>query len=132
MSARARTEADATEKEAALAQGDVIADLKGAVRLRDGVAQFSDIRFSIPGAVANGGGTYHLITKRVNLNGKVAMEATVSEASGGFKSFLLKPLNVFFRNKQNNAGAVLPVTVTGIYPRAKFGISLTGGRKDND
>ena len=43
------------------------------------------------------------------------MRATVSEASSGMKSILLKPLNMFFKRK--DVGAVLPVSVTGYdYP----------------
>jgi hypothetical protein len=106
---------------------DVDSDVKGHVRLRDGVAHLDQVRFRVPGAVANGGGTFNLITKRVDLRGKVAIDATLSEASGGgWKSFLLKPLNGFFRDKKRDAGAVLPVSITGIYPRAKAKVSLTG------
>jgi hypothetical protein len=50
------------------------------------------------------------------------MEATVSEASSGLKSFLLKPFNAIFKKK--NAGAVLPVYVTGYYPHPKIEVQL--------
>jgi hypothetical protein len=87
------------------------------------------VRYRVPGAVANGGGTFNLITKRVDLGGTVATDATLSEAAGGgIKSFLLKPLNGFFRDKKKNAGAVLPVSITGTYPHAKAQVSLTGKR----
>ena len=52
------------------------------------------------------------------------MRATVSEASSGIKSILLKPLNVFFKRK--DVGSVLPVSVTGYYPNPQFKVSLTG------
>ena len=42
--------------------------------------------------------------------------------------FSSKPLNVFFRDKKKNAGAVLPVSITGTYPHAKAQVSLTGKR----
>ena len=100
----------------------VVSDLKGHVVLRDGTATLSQVIFSVPGATARGGGTYDLIDKRVNLRGQVAMAATVSEASGGIKSFFLKPFNALFKRK--NAGAVLPVSITGYYPRPKFQVSL--------
>ena len=77
----------------------------------------------MPGATAKGGGTYGLLDKKVDLTGRVAMQATVSQASTGIKSVLLKPLNVFFKPKP--AGAVLPVSVTGYYPHPKFRVSLT-------
>jgi hypothetical protein len=107
---------------------DIDSDVQGHVRLQDGVARLDQVRFRVPGAVANGGGTFNLITKRVDLRGTVTTEATLSEAAGsGIKSFLLKPLNVFFRDKKN-AGAVLPFSITGTYPHAKAQVSLTGKR----
>ena len=108
---------------------EIDSDVQGHVRMREGVAQFHQVRFRLPGAVANGSGTFNLMTKRVDLRGTVAMEATLSEAAGGgIKSFFLKPLNVFFRDKKKNAGAVLPVTIAGTYPHAKAQVSLTGKR----
>ena len=104
----------------------VVSDLKGRAVLRDGVARLSDVSFAVPGAVATGGGTYNVISKRVDLRGTVAMDATVSEASKGIKSVLLKPFNVFF--KKQNSGVVLPVSVTGVYPHPVFQVSLTAKR----
>lgn len=124
LSARARTEASETEREALAAQGDVLSDLNGSVTLRNGVARLSDVSFAVPGAIARGGGTYNLIDKQVDMRGTVAMQAEVSEASTGIKSLLLKPFDAIFRGKKKSAGAVLPVSVTGTYPRVKFGLSL--------
>ncbi len=103
----------------------VVSDLKGRVVMRNGIATLSDISFVVPGATANGGGTYNLLDKRVNLRGKLSMKATASEASSGIKSILLKPFNGLFKRKDK--GAVLPVSVTGYYPRPKFRVSLTDG-----
>jgi hypothetical protein len=104
----------------------VVSDLKGRVVMRNGIATLSDISFVVPGATANGGGTYNLLDKRVNLHGKLAMKATASEASSGIKSILLKPFDSLFKRK--NSGAVLPVSVTGYYPRPNFRVSLTDGK----
>jgi hypothetical protein len=123
LSSRARGQDDDTRR------ADIESDLRGHVRMRDAVARLDGVRLRVPGAVANGGGTFNLITKRVELRGTVATEATLSEAAGGgIKSFLLKPLNVFFRNKKQNVGAVLPVSIVGTYPHAKAQVSLTGRR----
>ena len=37
-----------------------------------------------------------MITKAVDLDGTVAMEATLSEATGGWKSLFVKPFNWLF------------------------------------
>lgn len=94
-----------------------------------GVAHLHDCRFAVPGAVATGGGTYDVITKQVNLSGTVEMKATVSEASSGLKAILLKPFNAAFRNRHDNAGAELPVHVTGRYPNPQFHVNLVGKKR---
>jgi hypothetical protein len=84
LSSRARDEeVDEDEGER---PDEVDARLSGHVVVRKGVARLSNILFAVPGATARGAGTYNVITKRVDLQGKVAMEASVSEASSGFKA----------------------------------------------
>jgi hypothetical protein len=123
LSSRARGQDDDVQP------ADINSDVQGQVRMRDGIARLDEVRFRVPGAIARGGGTFNLITKRVDLRGTVATDATLSEAAGGgIKSFLLKPLNAFYRDKKKHAGAMLPVSLTGVYPHAKAQISLTGKR----
>jgi AsmA-like C-terminal region len=104
----------------------VVADLRGHVRLQNGTAFLSQMVFTTPGATARGGGTYSLLNQRIDLQGKLAMQASLSKAAGGIKSVLLLPLDPFFKKK--NAGAVLPVKITGSYPHPTFGVSLTGNK----
>jgi hypothetical protein len=97
----------------------VVSDLKGHVVLRQGVATFSNLSFSVPGAVARLQGTYSLLTHRINLRGKVLMKANLSKATSGVKSFLLKVINPFLK-KNHHGGAIVPITVTGIYPHPVY------------
>ena len=69
--------------------------------MRDGVARLPQLTFHVPGATAHGSGAYNLVSKRIDLKGQVAMQSTVSEASGGgLKSVLLKPFNGLFPEKE--------------------------------
>jgi hypothetical protein len=101
----------------------VTEDLKGDVRLRDGIATLSSALFGVPGAVARGSGTYDLTTKAIDLRGRLAMHVSVSKAAGGFKSILLIPLDPLF--KKDGAGSVLPVRISGTYSHPIFKVSLT-------
>lgn len=104
---------------------DVVSSLQGEVHLRDGTAELSDMRFTTPGARAWGAGSYSLLTKQIDIHGKLATQASLSKiAGGGLKSLLLLPLDPFFKKK--HAGAVLPVKITGVYPHPAFKVSLTG------
>lgn len=124
LSARARGDKQQVEDRTAADVDHVLSDLKGQVSLKGGLATLSAVSFHVPGATATGGGTYNLINKRVNLSGTVSMAADASEATSGFKSFLLKPFDKLFRrNKQK--GASLPVSITGQYPRPDYKVGLT-------
>jgi hypothetical protein len=100
----------------------VLTKLTGQVRLVNGIATFSRVSFSVPGAHARMNGTYSLLNKRINLHGDMRMEATVSQATTGKKSFFLKVLDPLFKKK--HAGAQVPITMTGRYGQTHFGVGL--------
>jgi hypothetical protein len=123
LSARARGDKEQVEDRPAQDVDSVLSQLKGSVSVKSGLARLSDVSFQVPGAVATGGGTYNLISKFVDLRGKVSMAADVSEATSGWKSFLLKPFDALFRRNKSQ-GAVLPVSVIGQYPRPEYKVGL--------
>ena len=114
LSARARGHKNEVQR--------VAENLIGKVRLRDGLATLSSTAFAVPGAVAKGEGTYNIPTGAVDFHGQLAMHVTLSKAVGGLKSILLLPLDPFF--KKSNAGAVVPVAMTGTYQHPVFKVSL--------
>jgi AsmA-like C-terminal region len=123
LSARARGDKDQVEERTADRVDPVLSQLKGAVLLKAGLATLSGVSFHVPGATASGGGTYNLLTKRLDLKGTVSMAADASEATSGFKSFLLRPFDRLFRRNYEK-GATLPVSVSGHYPRPEYKIGL--------
>ncbi|HEY1524950.1 MAG TPA: AsmA-like C-terminal region-containing protein [Candidatus Angelobacter sp.] len=100
----------------------VLTKLGGQVELKNGVATFSRTSFSVPGAEAEMNGTYSLLSKRVNLGGKMRMNATVSQATTGAKSFFLKMVDPFYKKK--HAGAEVPIAMTGLYGHTHFAAKL--------
>jgi hypothetical protein len=123
LSARAR--GHGKEVADGMKPASVVSDLKGRVAMRDGVAHLSALSFRVPGAAAEGSGTYSLLSKQVDLRGMLTMEADLPETTSGIKSILLKPFSWIFDRKKGK-GSRVPVRVTGVYPNAKFQISLTG------
>lgn len=99
----------------------VLSDLKGHVILKDGIAYFSNLSFGVPGATANMGGTFDLISERINLKGTLRLEVKLSEATSGVKSFLIKALDPILRN--NRSGVPLPVSITGTYQNPIYKIA---------
>ena len=115
VSARGKPEDDDPES--------VVSDLKGHVELKDGTAMFSRLSFGVPGATAQMGGTYNIISKRIDLHGTVRMAAKPSQATTGIKSFLVKALSPFM--KKDKPKEPLPVAITGTYEHPQYSISLT-------
>lgn len=118
LSERARGEKDKNGAQ----DEEVLSRLSGHVSLADAVSHFSDVSFLVPGATAMGHGTYNLMNKRVNFHGKIRMQAEVSQATTGVKSFFLKFLDPFFKKK--HAGAEVAVSMQGTYGHTRFAAGL--------
>jgi hypothetical protein len=107
-------------------QKDVLSSLDGPVQITNGIASTPHVIFRVPGAEATLAGTYRFHDESVHLNGKLRMDTDISHTTTGFKSYLLKPLAPFFRKK--NAGAVIPIAVTGMPGRYKVSQDITGSK----
>jgi hypothetical protein len=107
----------------------VIAHLKGHVALKNGVATFSDFSFNVPGESAQVRGTYNFLDHRVDLKGTLRMEAKLSQATTGIKSFFARFLNSRFETK--NAGAEMPIRVTGTDNDPHFQVELKRSKRDS-
>jgi hypothetical protein len=93
--------------------------------LRDGVAHFTNLLFTIPGAKADGTGTFNLLNMHVDIPATLRMDTDLSDATTGIKSFLLKPLDPFFKKKH---GTIAPIHLSGTYDHPIFGLRLLGDR----
>ena len=117
LSRRGKGETDDTESE-----GDVASNLKGTFQLTNGVMEFSKLSFGVPGALIQLHGTYGLRTEAIDFHGTAQTEAKLSEMTTGFKSFLLRAVDPFF--KKNKSGAVIPIKITGTRSQPAFGLEL--------
>ena len=106
----------------------VLSDLKGHVVLKGGVAQFSYLSFTIPGAFAIMQGTYDVISEKINLHGVLRLDSSLSHTAHGPKALLLKALQPFFKRKSK--GSKIAVKITGTYDHPSFGLDLTGQKED--
>ena len=99
---------------------EVVSDLGGHVRLENGVAHFSKLAIAVPGASADLRGTFNVETKDINLRGLLRTDVKLSDATTGFKAFVMKVIE-FAKNKHKQ-GAVVPVRITGKYGKPAFKI----------
>lgn len=104
--------------------GSVVSELKGRFLLENGGLQFRQLSFVIPGASVDLSGTYGLVNGQIDFRGKVRLAAKLSETTTGVKSFLLKMVDPLFKKK--NAGAVIPIRITGTREKPSFGLDVGG------
>jgi hypothetical protein len=109
----------------------VLSDLKGHVELKNGTARFSNLSFSVPGALAQMRGTYNLLNEKIDLRGTLKTEAEVSKTTNGVKALMLKVLDPFFKNKHRE-GYTAPVKITGTYEHPAFGLDLGDDANSKD
>jgi hypothetical protein len=102
--------------------GRVMTSLTGSFELARGVLMLRRLSFHVPGAKVDLNGTYALASGALDLKGTLTMQASVSQAVGGFKSIFLKPFDPLF--KKNGAGAVVPITITGTREHPEFGLNV--------
>ncbi len=98
----------------------ILTDLSGDAVLANGKANFSQLSFSAPGVGANMHGSYNLENERVDLHGTMRTDVKLSQATTGFKAFLMKVVEA--AKKQKKEGATVPVSITGTYDKPSFGI----------
>jgi AsmA-like C-terminal region len=104
------------------ADSDAASAFTGAFTLRNGIVKFSRLTFKVSGAAVLLNGTYNLDTEALNFRGTLSLEAKLSQTTTGMKSLLLKLVNPVFEKK--NAGAVLPIKITGTREKPSFGLDL--------
>jgi hypothetical protein len=102
--------------------GKVMTNLRGQIRLTGGTARLSRLTFEVPGARVALDGTYALASGALAFRGTLRMQASMSDAVGGFKSIFLKPFNPIFR--KDGAGAVIPIKIEGTRKDPKFGLEF--------
>jgi hypothetical protein len=96
--------------------------MTGDFRMADGVINLPTLEYTVPGAVVNLKGTYGVDSGAIAFEGIAKMEATVSQIVGGWKGFLLKPVDRFF--KKGDAGTQVPIYIRGTRDNPQFGIDL--------
>jgi hypothetical protein len=100
--------------------------MKGDFRMENGVVTLPMLMYTVPGAVINLKGSYSIDGGALDFVGTARMDATVSKMVGGWKGFLLKPADRFF--KKDGAGTQVPIHIRGTRDEPQFGVDLGGAK----
>lgn len=107
---------------------EVMTDLRGQVKLEDGIAHFLRVSFAIPGAIARMHGTYGMTEPyRIDLHGQMRVDTRISKTTSGVKSLLLKVLDPIFKKRKR--GEIVPIHILGTYNKPDFGLDLQRAKK---
>jgi hypothetical protein len=98
----------------------VVADLRGNVQVKDGTAKFTQLACSVPGADAKLHGTFNLESHAVNLHGTLRTQVKLSNATTGFKAFIMKVVE--FAKQKDKGPAIVPVSITGTTDKPSFSV----------
>jgi len=101
----------------------VTSQMQGSFQVASGVITLPDLQYEVPGAEIRLHGTYAL-SGELHMDGTARMQATVSQIVGGWKGFLLKPVDRFF--KKEGAGTLVPIKVRGTRDAPDFGVNFGG------
>ncbi len=108
---------------AADADDRVASEIKGKFRLQNGVITFSELGFRVPGASVQMTGTFGLEDQALDLHGALKMQASLSQATTGAKSFFLKAVDPLFA-QAGGGGTLLHFKITGTAKHPVYGLDL--------
>jgi hypothetical protein len=102
--------------------------VQGEFDLHSGVLTIPSVIYNVPGADIYLHGTYRPKGGTLDFTGTAKMQATVSQMVGGWKGFLLKPADRFF--KKHGAGAEIPIYIAGTRDDPHFGYNGGGSHPE--
>ena len=101
---------------------NVLSTFSGTYAMGNGVLRLPRFEFNVNGAAVTLAGQYAMRGEQLDFTGHLRLKAKISQTTTGFKSFLLKAVDPFFRKQ--GAGAVLPIRISGPVQKPEFKLNL--------
>jgi AsmA-like C-terminal region len=115
LSKRARAKIAAPEKE------HVVSNFQGRFKLADGRLALPHLTFDVPGAKVELAGAYGLKRETIDFQGRLLLDAKISQTVTGIKSVLLKVVDPLFKQK-DGTGSAIPIKIGGTRSAPAFGL----------
>jgi len=120
LSLRARGDENA---EATGSGSSVVSNLRGRFVMRGAKIDFTELTFSIPGAEVQLAGLYDLRKETLDFQGELLVQASLADMTSGFKSFLARLAQPFFRRE--GGGSRFPIKISGPRSKPVFGLDMS-------
>jgi hypothetical protein len=98
-----------------------VSAFSGKFRMADGVIRFPTVKFEIDGAKVELSGTYTVRGQGLNFDGRIRLQAGVSQMLAGKKRWLLRPFDALFRR---NGATEFPIHIRGSVAHPAFGVDV--------
>jgi hypothetical protein len=105
------------------AEVGVPSEMNGTFRLDAGMFTFPLLQFAVPGTHADVAGQYSMDGDTFDFQGKLRLDAKLSQMVTGWKSLLLKAADPFF--SKHGAGTEIPFKVSGTRSEPRFGLDFS-------
>jgi hypothetical protein len=109
-----------TKAQGASQAAKVVSQFAGKFTLRAGELALPHVTFDVPGSAIRLGGRYRLVSEQIDFAGTIFTDAAISEMTTGYKSLLLKPVDLVF--KRDGGGSAIPIRITGTRKEPAFGL----------
>jgi len=100
----------------------IVSKMQGKFELRNAVLEFSELTFSVPGAMVQIAGTYTLHDEQLDFAGDLMVDSSLADMTSGFKALLARLAQPLFRRK--GGGSQLPIKITGPRSKPEFGLDV--------
>ena len=101
---------------------DVASQMGGNFTFGDSTLTLTSLNYQVPGADIAISGNYKLQSELLDFHGVARLNAHLSQMVGGWKGFLLKPVDPFFA--KDGAGTQVPIRITGSRSDPKIGLDF--------
>ncbi|HKH72496.1 MAG TPA: AsmA-like C-terminal region-containing protein [Vicinamibacterales bacterium] len=119
LSLRARGKEDAEPSESG---PSVVSNMRGRFVMRGAKIDFKELTFTIPGAEVQLAGLYDLHSEALDFKGELLVDASLADMTSGFKSFLARLAQPFFRRP--GGGSRFPIKISGPRSKPEFGLDM--------
>jgi hypothetical protein len=101
----------------------VVSNMRGRFVMRGAKIDFTELTFAIPGAEVQLAGLYDMRSEMLDFKGELLVEASLSDMTSGFKSFLARLAQPFFRRP--GGGSRFPIRISGPRSKPEFGLDMS-------
>jgi hypothetical protein len=99
----------------------VVSAFTGRFRMADGIIRFPALSFDVDGARVDLAGTYAVRGQGLHFDGKIRLQAGVSQMLVGKKRWLLRPFDALFRR---DGATEFPIHIRGSVAHPQFGVDM--------